>query len=111
MASPKRIWTENFTWEELGMVLSPDSLQIGNSPLLLFLILSDPPLPCENCLAAFEKFTVALLESSMYSFLVLIGRYLHIQEREQSNWLRERLETPNPWTFTTEEKVRVLDGL
>lgn len=47
----------------------------------------------------------------MYSFLVLIGRYLHIQDREQSNWLRERLETPNPWTFTTEQKVRVLDGL
>lgn len=37
--------------------------------------------------------------------------YLHIQDREKANWIRERLETPNPWTFTTEEKVRVLDGL
>ena len=37
--------------------------------------------------------------------------YIHIPDREQCDWLRERLEIPNPYKYSVDEKRRVLDRL
>lgn len=37
--------------------------------------------------------------------------YLHVGTREEREWIRERLETPQPYQFPTEEKKRILDRL
>ncbi|KAH7475303.1 hypothetical protein H9L39_12344 [Fusarium oxysporum f. sp. albedinis] len=37
--------------------------------------------------------------------------YLHIPDRAKCDWLRDRLEIPNPAKFSREEKRRILDGL
>lgn len=37
--------------------------------------------------------------------------YTHIPDRQQCNWLRARIEIPQPYSFTKEEKLVVLDRL
>ncbi|QSL66998.1 hypothetical protein MERGE_001385 [Pneumocystis wakefieldiae] len=37
--------------------------------------------------------------------------YIHIPDRYQCNWLRERLEIPVPYKYNNEEKQRILDRL
>ncbi|KAJ9114880.1 2-oxoglutarate dehydrogenase E1 component [Naganishia adeliensis] len=38
-------------------------------------------------------------------------QYVHIPDREQCNWLRERIEIPSQWKYNTEEKRVILDRL
>lgn len=35
--------------------------------------------------------------------------YMHIPSREQCDWIRERVEIPQPYTFPVDEKRRILD--
>lgn len=37
--------------------------------------------------------------------------YMHIPSREQCDWIRERIEIPQPYKFPTDEKRRILDRL
>lgn len=37
--------------------------------------------------------------------------YMHIPDREMCNWIRERIETPEPFQFSREDKLRILDRL
>lgn len=37
--------------------------------------------------------------------------YMHIADRDQCNWLRERIETKEPPTFSNKEKTHILDRL
>lgn len=37
--------------------------------------------------------------------------YIHIPDREQCDWLRERLEIPTPYKYSVDEKRRILDRL
>lgn len=37
--------------------------------------------------------------------------YMHIQERDQCDWIRERFETPDKYSFSKEERTRILDRL
>ena len=37
--------------------------------------------------------------------------YIHISDREQCDWLRERIETPQPFKYSVDEKRRILDRL
>ncbi|KAF2204580.1 2-oxoglutarate dehydrogenase, E1 component [Delitschia confertaspora ATCC 74209] len=37
--------------------------------------------------------------------------YIHIPDREQCDWLRERIEIPQPYKYTVDEKRRILDRL
>ncbi|KAG5513327.1 hypothetical protein PMAC_001390 [Pneumocystis sp. 'macacae'] len=37
--------------------------------------------------------------------------YIHIPDRQQCDWLRERLEIPVPYKYNNEEKQRILDRL
>jgi 2-oxoglutarate dehydrogenase E1 component len=37
--------------------------------------------------------------------------YIHIPDREQCDWLRERIEVPNPFKYSIDEKRRILDRL
>ncbi|KAK8195576.1 2-oxoglutarate dehydrogenase-like protein E1 component [Phyllosticta capitalensis] len=37
--------------------------------------------------------------------------YIHIPDREQCDWLRERLEVPQPYKYSVDEKRRILDRL
>ncbi|KZV92557.1 2-oxoglutarate dehydrogenase, E1 component [Exidia glandulosa HHB12029] len=38
-------------------------------------------------------------------------QYIHIPEKEQCDWIRERVEVPKPWNYTVEEKKMILDRL
>ncbi|KAM5532119.1 hypothetical protein V8D89_014212 [Ganoderma adspersum] len=38
-------------------------------------------------------------------------QYVHIPDKEQCDWIRERVEIPKPWNYTVEEKRMVLDRL
>ncbi|CDO77547.1 hypothetical protein BN946_scf184912.g46 [Trametes cinnabarina] len=38
-------------------------------------------------------------------------QYVHIPDKEQCDWIRERVEIPKPWNYTLEEKRMVLDRL
>eukprot|EP01114_Cavostelium_apophysatum_P002869 TRINITY_DN1256_c0_g1_i1.p1 TRINITY_DN1256_c0_g1~~TRINITY_DN1256_c0_g1_i1.p1 ORF type:complete len:1024 (+),score=305.35 TRINITY_DN1256_c0_g1_i1:177-3248(+) len=37
--------------------------------------------------------------------------YMHIQDAEAINWIREKFETPTPYSFTTEERTVIFDRL
>ena len=37
--------------------------------------------------------------------------YIHISDREQCDWLRERIEIPQPFKYSVDEKRRILDRL
>ena len=37
--------------------------------------------------------------------------YVHIPDREQCDWIRERVEVPVPYKYSTDEKRRILDRL
>eukprot|EP00877_Chromochloris_zofingiensis_P000629 jgi/Chrzof1/10567/Cz05g03220.t1_OGD[v5.2] len=37
--------------------------------------------------------------------------YMHIPDRERCNWLRERIETPEPVRFSKQKKLHILDRL
>jgi 2-oxoglutarate dehydrogenase E1 component len=37
--------------------------------------------------------------------------YIHIPDREQCDWLRERIEIPTPYKYSIDEKRRILDRL
>lgn len=37
--------------------------------------------------------------------------YIHIPDREQCDWLRKRLEIPQPFKYSVDDKRRVLDRL
>lgn len=39
------------------------------------------------------------------------AEYLHVETLEEREWIRERLETPHPYQFSHEEKLRILDRL
>lgn len=38
-------------------------------------------------------------------------QYIHIPDKEQCDWIRERIEIPKPWNYTVEEKRMILDRL
>ncbi|KAH0832204.1 thiamine diphosphate-binding protein [Lanmaoa asiatica] len=38
-------------------------------------------------------------------------QYVHIPDKEQCDWIRERVEIPKPWNYTLEEKRMILDRL
>lgn len=37
--------------------------------------------------------------------------YIHIPDREQCDWIRDRIEVPNPFKYSVDEKRRILDRL
>ena len=38
-------------------------------------------------------------------------QYIHIPNRDECDWIRERIEIPNPFNYSTEEKKAILDRL
>ncbi|EMD39728.1 2-oxoglutarate dehydrogenase complex E1 component mitochondrial precursor [Gelatoporia subvermispora B] len=36
-------------------------------------------------------------------------QYIHIPDKEQCDWIRERVEVPKPWNYTVDEKRMILD--
>ncbi|KAG6812719.1 hypothetical protein H0H92_001080 [Tricholoma furcatifolium] len=38
-------------------------------------------------------------------------QYVHIPDKEQCDWIRERVEVPKPWNYSVEEKRMILDRL
>ncbi len=38
-------------------------------------------------------------------------QYVHIPDKEQCDWIRERIEVPKPWNYILEEKRMILDRL
>lgn len=37
--------------------------------------------------------------------------YMHIPDREECNWIRERIETKEPFSFTAKDRINILDRL
>ncbi|PFH53356.1 hypothetical protein AMATHDRAFT_55273 [Amanita thiersii Skay4041] len=38
-------------------------------------------------------------------------QYVHIPDKEECDWIRERVEVPKPWNYTVDEKRMILDRL
>lgn len=38
-------------------------------------------------------------------------QYVHIPDKDQCDWIRERVEIPKPWNYTIDEKRMILDRL
>lgn len=38
-------------------------------------------------------------------------QYVHIPDKAQCDWIRERVENPAPWKYSVEEKRMILDRL
>jgi 2-oxoglutarate dehydrogenase E1 component len=38
-------------------------------------------------------------------------QYIHIPNRDECDWIRERVEIPSPWKYTVDEKRMILDRL
>lgn len=38
-------------------------------------------------------------------------QYIHIPNRDECDWIRERIEIPTPWTYSVDEKRMILDRL
>jgi 2-oxoglutarate dehydrogenase E1 component len=61
---------------------------------------------CELCLFIF------LIKILIFSIGGAVGiQYVHIPDKEQCDWIRERVEIPKPWNYTVEEKRMILDRL
>lgn len=53
-----------------------------------------------------------LIERLQQTYAGSIGvEYMHLADREQLNWIRDHLETPEPHQFPKDEKLRILDRL
>lgn len=53
-----------------------------------------------------------IFEQLKCTYSASIGyEYAHIPDRQQCNWLRARIEVPNPYAFTRGEKLAILDRL
>ncbi|KAK4049847.1 2-oxoglutarate dehydrogenase E1 component [Microbotryomycetes sp. JL201] len=63
--------------------------------------------------AGFEKMTLRkIIETCKQIYSGSIGvQYIHIPNRDECDWIRERVEIPQPWKYTTEEKRMILDRL
>lgn len=63
--------------------------------------------------AGVTKLTIGeVIEACKSIYCGSVGlQYVHIPDREKCDWLRERMETPNPFTYSVEEKRTILDRL
>lgn len=58
-------------------------------------------------------FSVFIMHPSHIEYLGgAVGiQYIHIPDKEQCDWIRERVEIPKPWNYTIDEKRMILDRL
>jgi 2-oxoglutarate dehydrogenase E1 component len=53
-----------------------------------------------------------IIETCQKLYSSTIGyEYIHIPSREKCDWLRERIEIPTPYNYTTDQKRQILDRL
>lgn len=91
-----KLETYGFTEEDLDR-----EFYIGTNIISGFLSADRPKISLRDILKRLEE-----------TYCGSIGiEYMHIQDRAKCNWIRERLETKTKWTFTKEEKKRLLDRL
>ncbi|KAG5643626.1 hypothetical protein DXG03_000593 [Asterophora parasitica] len=67
------------------------------------------------CKRIYCMFHFLLVENTTLTSDILGGavgiQYVHIPDKEQCDWIRERIEVPKPWNYTVEEKRMILDRL
>ncbi|WVQ70209.1 oxoglutarate dehydrogenase (succinyl-transferring), E1 component [Kwoniella botswanensis] len=75
--------------------------------------LSDGILPRFKGSVESDKLTLGqIIEELKRMYCTHVGvQYVHIVDRGQCDWLRERVEIPVQWNYTTEEKRMILDRL
>ncbi|CAO1628563.1 unnamed protein product [Parajaminaea phylloscopi] len=63
--------------------------------------------------AGIQKHTIReVIDACKRMYCGSIGvQYVHIPDREKCDWLRERIETPQPFKYNVEEKRAILDRL
>lgn len=95
---PPELDLDNYGFTEADM---DKEFNIGAFMASGFMNIDRPPMKLRDLLARLEQ-----------TYAGSIGvEYMHIPDREQLNWLREHFETPEPFSFSKDEKLRMLDRL
>lgn len=95
---PKELELEEYGFTEQDM---DKEFKLGPGILPRFLSDSRQTMTLRDIVAACEK-----TYCSSYGV-----EYIHIPDREQCDWIRDRLEIPTPYKYSSDDKRRILDRL
>jgi 2-oxoglutarate dehydrogenase E1 component len=114
---PSELTIEHYGWSEkdldkefeLGAGILPRFKNAGTDKLTLRQII-------ETCKKIYCSFIFPSFHSFRYSFSLFTGgsigvQYIHIPNRDECDWLRERVEVPEPFKYSVDEKKAILDRL
>lgn len=97
-SDPKELNIEAYKFSEQDM---EQEYELGPGILPRFKTADRHKMKLKDIIAACEK---------LYCGSVGV-EYIHISDREQCDWLRERIEVPEPYKYSVDEKRRILDRL
>ncbi|KAI5821384.1 thiamine diphosphate-binding protein [Pyronema omphalodes] len=97
-AKPRELELEHYQFTEKDL---DDEFTLGPGILPRFATEGRTKMTLREIIAACEK---------IYCSSIGI-EYVHIPDRDQCDWLRERLEIPTPYKYNQDEKRRILDRL
>lgn len=97
-AKPRELELSHYNFSEKDL---DQEFELGPGILPRFKTESRTKMTLRDIIAACER-----LYSGSYGV-----EYIHIPDREQCDWLRERIEIPSPFKYSVDEKRRILDRL
>lgn len=97
-SNPRELDLEHYKFSEADM---EQEFSLGPGILPRFKTDGKDKMKLKDIIAACER-----LYSGSYGV-----EYIHIPDRAQCDWLRERIEIPNPYKYSVDEKRRILDRL
>ncbi|GAA6014410.1 hypothetical protein JCM10207_005451 [Rhodosporidiobolus poonsookiae] len=95
---PSELTLEHYGWSEADL---DKEFELGAGILPRFKKAGIDKMTLRDIIAACKK---------IYSGSIGI-QYIHIPNRDECDWLRERLEVPEPWKYSQDEKKAILDRL
>lgn len=116
---PPELTIENYGWSEkdldkefeLGAGILPRFKEAGQQKMTLRKIIET----CKKIYCEWDSIVTtyrALKLTQSYHTAGSIGiQYIHIPNRDECDWIRERVEIPEPWKYNTDEKRAILDRL
>jgi 2-oxoglutarate dehydrogenase E1 component len=66
---------------------------------------------CKRIYCRWSLSVCLLPQANLYLGGAVGIQYVHIPDKEQCDWIRERVEVPKPWNYTMDEKRMILDRL
>lgn len=97
-SDPKELRLDHYGFTENDM---EEEFELGPGILPRFKTAEKPKMKLKEIIAECERLYCGSLGTE----------YIHISDREQCDWLRERLEVPVPYNYSVDEKRRILDRL